>query len=386
MVICFFNDSSLYGGGEHWTVRAAQWLAAHGDQVVICCPAGSPLALRCTAVGVPCSPYERSHRFREQVVDFLSNHPVDLLYVTVMGRICEARRLSEMVAELLRRPVIVLRTGLSAPLNGAGPEYYGIGVPGVAGLHVVCGAAKDRVAASFNLPARARGFVSVLRQGVDVAKFNPARYDRAAARATWNLSRGEFTIVCVTRIMKAKGLACLIEAFRDIHLAHPQTRLIIAGEGDERSTYAARCRKLRIASAVTLPGHVDDVPQLLAAADAFCLPSLNEGLPNAVAEAMAMALPVVATRTGGILELVRHNVNGLLCQPGNVPGLKSQLSKLLDNAALRARLGAAAAQAIRRAFDFDKCMEEWRAAVMRSAGMPRPAPRQRASRAGLRQT
>ena len=121
--------------------------------------------------------------------------------------------------------------------------------------------------------------------------------------------------------------------------------------------------ELKIDDRVHFLGHVHDVPGLLAASDLFCYPSLADGLPNAVVEAMAMGLPVIASAVGGIPELITDGENGLLVAPQDVRQLARSIARLLDDESLAARLGARAATSVRAQLDFNACCEAWEASV-----------------------
>ena len=111
-------------------------------------------------------------------------------------------------------------------------------------------------------------------------------------------------------------------------------------------------QQLGLAERVRVFGDVDDVPGLLATAHLFVHPSKSESLSNAILEAMAEGLPVVASRVGGNPEIVENDRTGLLVSPGRLDELASALRRLLDDASLRGRFGGAGLQTIR-----DRCAE-----------------------------
>ncbi len=106
--------------------------------------------------------------------------------------------------------------------------------------------------------------------------------------------------------------------------------------------------------AVTFLGHRDDVPARLAEADIFVLPSRSEAFPNAVLEAMAAGLPIVASGVGGILELIDDGRTGLLVRPGDAEALAERLCVLMEDEALASRLGAAARNEAHARYSFDR--------------------------------
>ncbi|MBI6545577.1 MAG: glycosyltransferase family 4 protein, partial [Cyanobacteria bacterium NC_groundwater_1444_Ag_S-0.65um_54_12] len=124
-------------------------------------------------------------------------------------------------------------------------------------------------------------------------------------------------IFCAARMSQGKGQEFLIAAMPAILAEQPAARLLLAGDGEKRASFEKQARQLSVTDAIGFLGMRDDVPQLMAAADIFCLPSSGvEGLPLAVVEAMAAGLPVVATQVGGVSEIVRHEVTGWLVPSG----------------------------------------------------------------------
>jgi glycosyltransferase involved in cell wall biosynthesis len=180
----------------------------------------------------------------------------------------------------------------------------------------------------------------VIENGVDpvLAASAPSR---AEARRRLGLPDDVPVLGSVGRLAEQKGQADLIRALPQIRAAAPGAILLIAGDGPLRAALEDEARGAGVADAVRLLGHRPDVATVLAALDLFVLPSLWEGLPLALLEAMAMALPVVATRAVGIVETVNDGVDGLLVPCRDAAGIARAASRVLRDPALAARLGAA---------------------------------------------
>src|SRR6185437_163485 len=116
----------------------------------------------------------------------------------------------------------------------------------------------------------------------------------------------------------------------------------IAGRGGEETALRALARETGLEQQIHLLGFRPDVPDILAAADIFVMPSLSEGLPLALVEAMAASLPVIASDVGGIPEVAERDAEALLIAPGDARALAAALARLLGDSALRASLGTAA--------------------------------------------
>ena len=146
------------------------------------------------------------------------------------------------------------------------------------------------------------------------------------------------TIISVGRLSSGKGYFTLIEAFASIAEQYPQWHLTLVGDGDARAALEARSMNLGLMDRIHFLGASTDISPLLYAGDIFALASRYEGFPNALCEALAHGLPVVATDTLGAREVIRHEYNGLLTPVGDAPALGNALARLIENGALRQRL------------------------------------------------
>lgn len=192
--------------------------------------------------------------------------------------------------------------------------------------------------------------------GIDSAALQP-RADGAAAemRQALQLPAGAPILVSLSRFMPQKSPVAMLDIFARVHAARPEAHFLIAGAGmTEEEEMGTLTRERGLAGAVHLLGVRSDVGALLAGADVFLLPSRFEGFPNAVMEAMAAGLPVVASDVGGIPDLVRHGKDGFLHAADDVEGMAQSVLTLLDDAPLREQLGAAGRQRITDGFSLKK--------------------------------
>jgi len=190
------------------------------------------------------------------------------------------------------------------------------------------------------VPARK---IVVIPNGIDL----PA----ATARAP---RTGPAVITTVANLRRGKGHDVLLRAAADVLRRYPDVRFQLVGDGPLRPALEREAGALGIADRVDFLGHRDDVVDLLRASDAFAFPSLMEAFPNAVMEAMSMALPVVATRVGGIPELVDDRENGRLVEPGDPAALANALVEVLEAPEAAAALGAAAYGTVRARYSFER--------------------------------
>ena len=184
--------------------------------------------------------------------------------------------------------------------------------------------------------------------GVDTRKFAPANEsDRMAARAEFGVAADDLLVGCVANLFPVKRHRDLIDALAQVRAVMPQTHLVLIGDGYLRPEIEVQIRSLGLQDAVHLLGDRDDIPRLLPAMDLFALASSSEGLSNAILEAQACGLPVLATRVGGNPELVPED-SGKLVKAEDPPMLADAMLELLKNPALRSRMGAVARARVER--------------------------------------
>jgi sugar transferase (PEP-CTERM/EpsH1 system associated) len=158
--------------------------------------------------------------------------------------------------------------------------------------------------------------VAVIHDGVDTVRFQP--YSGHERRTTGG---GEFVIAMVARLDPIKGHVVLFEALGLLAVRQPNIRVVIVGDGSEREALRRDVAARQLDGRVRFLGERHDIPSVLGAADMFVLPSRFEGISNAILEAMAMGLPVVATRVGGNPEVVTDGVTGQLVEPNDAKAL-----------------------------------------------------------------
>jgi len=190
--------------------------------------------------------------------------------------------------------------------------------------------------------APARKFV-VVPSGVDLRQFTPER----RSPADLGLPTDRLLVGTVLRLVAVKGVFDLLDAFQEVVQARPDAFLAIAGDGPLRQELKERAQTLGLTDNLRFLGHLDPVSPFLQTLDLFVLPSHNEGMGRAVVEAMACGLPVVATRIGGLPDLVYEEVNGFLVSPRNPPDLARGILRALSCPEDRRRMGRAALEQAR---------------------------------------
>lgn len=200
---------------------------------------------------------------------------------------------------------------------------------------------------------------ALIYSGIDVEAYRAA--DGSSFRREMGVADGTLLVGMVSKLWEGKGHDVLLRAWKgllDRRRPDPPPVLAIVGEGELRVRLEAMAEELGIAGSVRFTGFRADVPEVTAALDASVLPSLFEGMGRVILEAMAAGKPVVASKTGGIPDLVRHGENGLLVQPGSPASLETALEQILTDPSLRSRLGAGAARSLRPEHSADRMVSE----------------------------
>jgi glycosyltransferase involved in cell wall biosynthesis len=173
--------------------------------------------------------------------------------------------------------------------------------------------------------------LQVIYNGIELHQFHcPEGTGRGRIRQEFGIPDNHFLFIHVGRQVPQKNQLCLISSFGDLLLRNPNCTLLMIGDGPLEGSLREKAQKLGIIDRVLFAGMRRDVPQLLHACDAFVLSSLWEGFPNAVIEAMAASVPVIATRAGGTMEVVEEGVSGFLISPGNRRDLTEVMFRMIS--------------------------------------------------------
>jgi glycosyltransferase involved in cell wall biosynthesis len=354
------TEASLgWGGQEIRVLTEAAGMLQRGHRVTLLCPAEAKIYAAARERGVPVQALPIGRKglrgifalrrwFRANPADVINTHSSTDTWLVALASLLQA------TAPLVRTRHI----SAPVPRNGATRWLYTRATRFI----VTTGEAlRHQLVEDNGFPA-AR--IRSVPTGIDISHFTAG--DRAAARARLGLAR-EGTIVGIVATLRSwKGHQYLLEAFA--RLSDRSARLAIVGDGPQREAIIATAQRLHLTERLIMPGNQQDVVPWLQALDIFVLPSYaNEGVPQAILQAMACALPVVSTPIGAIAEAVENETNGLLVEPRSVDALHAALERLLRDPALRGRLGAAAAQHARERFSSDRMLDAMEA-VFREAG------------------
>ena len=204
--------------------------------------------------------------------------------------------------------------------------------------------------------------IDIIHNGIDLSLF-PTRRDFSRAR----------TITMVACLREGKRVDVLIAAAARIIARYPDVQFQIVGDGPCRERLVEQAAATGVLPRIRFMGHRDDVPAILSSSDLFVLPSESEASPNVILEAMAAALPVVASRVGGIPELVDDGVTGHLVPSGNPDALAAALLDLLEHSGKRTAFGRSGRTRIEQQYSFDRMVAQFETLYVSGAAGPASA-------------
>jgi glycosyltransferase involved in cell wall biosynthesis len=351
--VCLFTDSLEPSGmGEHMLLLAAQ-LKDRYDLSFVCPPndPGKRFLQRAAELGIATLPLAVRGEDRtawEQFRDFLEQEQIDLLHLHA-GIGWEGHH-GVYAADAANVPVILRTEHLPYLLTDLQEqqEYRNM---------------VERVDHLITVSKVAR--ISYLDQGLEACKVtaiaNGIRalplvptYERAALRTSLAIPQEARVIVTVGRLTEQKAHRDLLAAIPEIVRYIPKTRFLWIGDGPLKGELGKEIRAQRLGRRVQMLGTRSDVALFLQAADLLVMPSLFEGMPIVLLEAMSVGLPIVATNVGGNAELIEDGRHGWLVPPSNPPALAGAVVEALENPALTSMRSAAAQKRFQQAFTVDQ--------------------------------
>jgi glycosyltransferase involved in cell wall biosynthesis len=185
-----------------------------------------------------------------------------------------------------------------------------------------------------------------IENGVDLSRFRPKPSSFAA-----EIGKGSRKLIgMIGRLVVQKGPDILLRAAQGVFERFPDAVIVFIGDGPMQPELERLAKELGIADRVIFTGSRSDVPDIYQALDLVVLPSLNEGLPMSLLEALAAERPTIATRVGGVPRIIRDNETGLLVEVGDVTGLRGAIERLLADPSLAARLAHAGRMLVEEQF------------------------------------
>ena len=369
MRVLFLDHArTVISGAQFRLLDLAASLPAHGVTPIVACDPTSPLSLRLSSLGVEQVPVLFPDLHSNGTLRRLSGNMATL--PLAVGQLCRAIKKTGADAVHINTLLPRLPGAVGARLCGC-PVLWHVRdfviQPVWCRLYRVVARIVDRIITVSNAcQADFAGHprMRTIYNGLDLKRYGGhSDADRAAARRDLGVEDDTVVVGLVGLLTAWKGHEVLLDAARDLIAASstPIAFVIAGGEPDRNSSrrlilerYAA---SLGIRNWVRFTGFREDIPLLLSALDIAVAPSSRpDPLPGSVLEAMASARPVVASRIGGIPEMVEDGSTGFLVEPGNRIELADRLAKLIDDPALRERMGKAGRAAVETKFTLDSCI------------------------------
>ena len=202
--------------------------------------------------------------------------------------------------------------------------------------------------------------IQVVYNGIDLGH-RPQPAERAAIRASLNLAKDDFVVGTVGRLDPVKNLGAMLDALVLLKGRYPAAKAVIVGEGSERQALEERAAALGLSGALVFAGYRGDVRAVMAAFDVYVNCSTYEGVSLTILEAMASALPVVASAVGGNPEVVIDHETGLLVRP-QAQAIATAVGALIENPSRRQTMGDAARWRVKRHFTIERMVNDYAAA------------------------
>lgn len=354
MKILHTESSRGWGGQELRILSEARGMMARGHEVWIAAPPESRIAQATRRKGIPLVPVGLRRPWPLRDIVRLRASIRDLAIDVVNTHSSWDSWVGGLAARLARTRVRVVRTRHLSTRIGSS-RLSRILYTRVAD-HIVCTGEAIRqqmIRENGFPPARITSVVT----GVDSSTLRPVQ-DAGSVRAALGVAPGTPLVGTLSTLRSWKGHLHLLEALALLRVTR-DIRGLLVGDGPYEEVIRSRIKDLRLEAAVTMAGHREDVADLLLAMDVFAFPSTaNEGVPQAVLQAMALRRPVVASNLGGIPEVVRDGETGLLVPPRDAGALAQGLARVLDDPVGAAERTEKAAGLVRGAYTLEVMLDK----------------------------
>lgn len=335
---------NLWGGMENWMVRLCRELQRRGDACWVVGRAGSCWPDVCRENGIGFMPVMIGVDFHPWAIATFRHAFRKIQPDAVFVKGMRAARFARMGSA---RPAIAIKLPLDKNLRDEWEDRLSVKYC-VDWILTDSRFRRDEFLGQ--LPWLTPDKIHAVHNGIDASSFQPMPGARAHTRDALGLPADAFVVVGSGRFRAHKRYDDAIRAFARADLG-PSARLVVMGEGPEQENLRALARAERVADRVVFPGWRDDGMQLVSGADVFLHPSESEGFPNAVLEAMAFGVPVIAADAGGTVELVGGEEQGFVVKPGDIASMTRALRRLHESESLRRHMGTACAARVRAEFE-----------------------------------
>jgi len=321
-----------FAGGESQVLGLTLELLRLGHDAQLLCDPDGLLWHRASAANVICHPLKIRNAIDcvagMRLRGFLSRNHFDVVHFHTS----RAHSMAPFASGLAPALVVTRRMDY-VPNRWFAPYLYNRAVDGVAAI-------SRGVANALATAGVSQRHITVIPSGVDCARFAPPSAEqRAAARRELDLDAEQIAVGSVGALEMRKGHRYLLDALAEVQSRHPAIRGYIAGDGSQRAALEQQAQRLGLGDTVRFIGSIGDPRTLFWAIDIFVQPSVMEGLGVALLEAMACGLPAIASRAGGMAEVIEDRRSGLMVAAADSAALAQAIEELAESPAMRLSLG-----------------------------------------------
>jgi len=357
--IAYVIDGLSMGGAERLMVPILKHLSRNDFDAYVCAlqsKDGNPMADEIRALGIPVRCLEIKHlrdwNAMPRLVRYLREIGADLVhtqleFANILGNIA-ARVLhlpSVCTIHVMPSPEVKTKSKFHQRLEWFALKYF---------CNQVISVSEEAREHHLRLSGASPNQVSTLYNGIDLSNYLNIDRERMNVRAELGVPPDANLLTTVAVLRQPKGIQYMIRALPAVLASNPNTVYLIVGNGSYRESLVEEVNKSGVGNRVIFAGMRKDVPRLLAASDVFVLPTLTEALPTVLAEAMAAKLPIVASRVGGIPEMIAPGQNGCFVEPEDVDGLARACIQLLNDPEKRAAMGRAGSNIVDQKFNIER--------------------------------
>ncbi|MFH1239384.1 MAG: glycosyltransferase [bacterium] len=327
--ILHVNTARTWRGGEQQLVYLVEGLRDRGHNNFVACQPNSILAEKLSSRGVTVITLPMRGEWdifaAVRLAKIIRRHNIQIIHLHT----AHAHTLGSLAARMTPSCKVIVSRRVDFHIHSS--VKYKLGIDRI----IAVSEGIKSVLVKDGVPA---GKIAVIYDGVDLSKFNNLRSADYLYRE-FALKKGTPVIGIVAALAPHKHHQNFLAAAKIVKGEFPAARFLIVGEGELKKELKELCRKLELYNEVIFCGFREDIPELISIFDIFVLSSYLEGMGSSLLEAMALAKPIVATNTGGIPEVVKHDLNGLLVPPRDSEALAKAIIDLLKDEEKRKEMG-----------------------------------------------
>lgn len=363
--IAYVIDGLSMGGAERLMVPILKHLSRADFEAYVCAlqsKDGNPMEDEIRALGVPVDCMDIKHlrdwNALPRLIKYLKKNDVDLVhtqleFANILGNI-SARFLhlpSVCTIHVMPSLDVKAKSKLHQKLEWYVLNYF---------CNRVISVSEEAREYHLHISGASASQVSTIYNGIDLSSFSSLEreLERANVRAELGIPSDANLLTTVAVLRPQKGIQFMIRAMSTVLASNPNTYYLVAGNGSHREALMEEVNNLGLGDRVIFPGMRKDVPRLLTASDVFILPTLTEALPTVLAEAMAAKLPIIASRVGGVPEMITNGQNGCLVEPEDEEGLARACIDLLASSEKRVAMGAEGWRIVNQKFNIEKQVDQ----------------------------